>query len=464
MEKLPTPRLRNRRLETLSRKEVREIQTKGVQDLLQRAYANSSFYREHLQKAGIHPGSIRSLEEFSERVPFLTKQDLVKDQEQKPPYGTRLLVPERLVRLVHTTTGTSGLGQEFHALSKKDTELVAESICWSLTAQGMKRGDVVAVLWPVATMAGGLSAEMGIRRYGCNTVLLQLFDSKVRLSFMRRLNPHSIWATPAYFTRFTYLCQEEGIVPRRDFPRLKAIVMSTGSVPVSWVERMEDFWGCEFHDIFGATQTVPWVGYTCEKGLIHNGKRGVYHFQEHLAYVEIINPDTGKQVEYGEEGEPVLTTFAREAVPLIRFRTNDKVRLLPPDSCDCGRTVGCWEAGTATRYDEMIKMKGQNVWPSAVDEVMFHGPEIDEYRGRVFLDQDGKEQAKVSFEFRADVGPEVRRRITSGLREVMKAKIGVSVEFEEVPFGTIPRVDYKVRRWTDERIAGLERVEFLEKK
>ncbi|MDO8690729.1 MAG: AMP-binding protein, partial [Dehalococcoidia bacterium] len=343
MEKTPQTRFRNRQTETLTRREVEDAQLTGVQQLIERAYAKSSFYREHLDKAGVRPGSIRSLSEFSQRVPFLTKQDLVEDQEKHPPYGTRLLVPERQVWQVHTTTGTSGLGQEFHALTRRDVDMVAESICCSLSAQGMKRGDMVALLWPVATMAGGLAAEAGLRRYGCNAALLQIFDSKTRINFMRKLSPHSIWATPAYLTRLTYLCQEEGVVPRRDFPRLKAIVLSTGAIPVSWAQRMEEFWGCQLHDIYGATQSVPWVGYTCEKGVIHNGQRGVYHFPAHLAFVEVLDPVTGKQVAYGEEGEPVLTTFSRQAVPLIRFRTNDKVRLLPPDGCDCGRTVGCWE-------------------------------------------------------------------------------------------------------------------------
>ena len=457
-------RFRNRRMETLSRGEVKEIQLRGIQDLLQRAYARSTFYREHLDKAGVRPDSIRSLEEFSERVPFLTKQDLVRDQEQHPPYGSRLLVPESQVRQVHTTTGTSGLGQEFHALTKGDADLVAESLCCTLTAQGMKKGDMVALLWPVATMAGGLTAEMGLRRYGCNVALLQIFDTKTRINFMRKLSPHAIWATPAYLTRLTYVCQEEGIVPRSDFPRLKAVVLSTGAIPVSWAVRMEDFWGCKTFDIYGATQSVPWLAYTCEKGVIHGSRRGVYHFPEHLAHVEIIDPATGRHVAYGEEGEPILTTFSREAVPLIRFRTNDKVRLLPPDSCDCGRTVGCWEAGTITRYDEMIKMKGQNVWPSAVDEVLFSGPEIDEYRGRVFIDQDGKERASIKLEFRNEVDEAMKKRILEELPQAMKQKIGVSVDFEEVRFGTIPRVDYKVRRWTDERTSGLERVEFLEKR
>jgi phenylacetate-CoA ligase len=452
-------------METLSRKEVQEIQLRGIQDLLQRAYARSSFYREHLQRAGVRPEDIRSLEDFSERVPFLTKQDLVRDQQDNPPYGARLLVDGREVWQVHTTTGTSGMGQEAHALTREDADMVAESLCYSLTAQGMEPGDVVALLWPVATMAGGLTAEMGLRHYGCNTMLLQIFDSKTRISFMQKFSPHAIWATPAYLTRVTYLCQDEGIVPKRDFPRLKCIVLSTGAFPVSWAERMEDFWGCQLHDIYGATQTVPWLAYTCEKGVIHQGQRSVYHFPEHLAYVEVIDPATGRQVAYGEEGEPVFTTFCRQAVPLIRFRTNDKVRLLAPDSCDCGRTVGCWEVGTITRYDEMLKIKGQNVWPSAVDEVLFAGPEIDEYRGRVFIDQEGKEQAKISLEFRRDLtDPERKQQILRELPEIMKRKIGVSVDFEEVPFGTIPRVDYKVRRWTDERETGLERVEFLEKK
>ena len=170
-------------------------------------------------------------------------------------------------------------------------------------------------------------------------------------------------------------------------------------------------------------------------------------------------------VAYGEWGEPVVTTFSRAAMPLIRFRSNDRVKLLPPDLCDCGRTSrALWEVGTVSRYDDMIKIKATNVWPQTVDEAVFSFEEIDEYNGRVFIAEDGLEVAKVSIEFKkTPLDERAKADLIRKLSERIKEGTQVSMRVEEVPSGTLPRFEYKVRRWTDERVEGLERVKYLEK-
>ena len=161
----------------------------------------------------------------------------------------------------------------------------------------------------------------------------------------------------------------------------------------------------------------------------------------------------------------MITTFSRQAMPLVRFRSNDRVRLLPPDLCDCGRTsIALWEAGTISRYDDMIKIKATNVWPQTVDQAVFLFEEIEEYNGRVFIDENGREVARVSLEFKKlalddAAKADILRRLGAKIKEMTQ----VSMEVEDVPNGTLPRFEYKVRRWTDERIEGLERVRYIEK-
>jgi len=141
------------------------------------------------------------------------------------------------------------------------------------------------------------------------------------------------------------------------------------------------------------------------------------------------------------------------------------VRLLPPDLCDCGRTSrALWEVGTVSRYDDMIKIKATNVWPQAVDEAVFSFDEIEEYNGRVFIDENGQEVARVRLEFKKmalddSAKAAVLRRLGAKIKEITQ----VSMALEEVPYGTLPRFEYKVRRWTDERIEGLERVKYIAK-
>jgi phenylacetate-CoA ligase len=161
----------------------------------------------------------------------------------------------------------------------------------------------------------------------------------------------------------------------------------------------------------------------------------------------------------------VVTTFSRSAMPLIRFRSNDRVHKLPHDLCDCGRTSrALWEVGTVARYDDMLKIKATNVWPQTVDEAVFSFEEIEEYNGRVFIDENGQEIAKVSFEFKkTGLDEKVKSTIFNKLGRKIKATTQVSMQLEEVPHGSLPRFEYKVRRWTDERIEGLERVKYIEK-
>jgi phenylacetate-CoA ligase len=152
-------------------------------------------------------------------------------------------------------------------------------------------------------------------------------------------------------------------------------------------------------------------------------------------------------------------------MPLIRFRSNDRVRRLPHDLCDCGRTSrALWEVGTVARYDDMIKIKATNVWPQTVDDAVFSFEEIEEYNGRVFIDESGQEIARVSFEFKkAGLDDNAKNIILDRLAGKIKEMTQVRMQLEEVPHGSLPRFEYKVRRWTDERIKGLERVKYIEK-
>ena len=219
------------------------------------------------------------------------------------------------------------------------------------------------------------------------------------------------------------------------------------------------------HDIYGSTQLNLNYAVTCKYGAVPDGQFGCYHLADHFALVEVLDKQTDKPVNYGEWGEPVVTTFSRKAMPLVRFRTNDRVRLLPPDTCDCGRmSRALWEVGTVSRYDDMIKIKATNVWPQTVDDAVFSFDEIEEYNGRVFIADNGEEVVQLSIEFKkTGLEESVKAVIVGKLGEKIKAMTQVTMQLAEVPEGSLPRFEYKVRRWTDERIEGLQRVKFIEK-
>lgn len=453
----------NYQLETLPRDELKALQFRRLSQLIERVYYQNQFYRRLFDEARVRPAEIRSWDDFQKRIPFIDKKVLLKDQAEHPPYGWKLMVPEEEIRKIYITSGTSGIGQEFHPSTEKDFRSAAEVGFHFLTWAGMEKGDLNALFWPLATMAGGQIALGGLEQFGANPMVLGIFDSKTKIQRMREFKHHYIWATPVYLTRLTHLCQEMGVDPKREMSNLKGILLSTGAFPVEWAEEMEEFWGARVYDCYGTTQLRCVYASTCEKGVVHQGKRGSYHLAEYFALAEILDPDSGEPVKYGDEGEVVITNLAQDAAPMIRFRQGDKVRRLPPEACDCGRTWEVWEAGTIARYDDMLKIKGQNIWPLAVEEVIFAYKEVEEYNGHVYLGEGGAEEVAVAVEFKKDAAPAVKSRIVGALPNQLRDRTGVRMQVEEVAHGTIPRFEYKAIRWTDDRQKGLTKVKFTEK-
>jgi phenylacetate-CoA ligase len=451
-------------LETLSSEDLRNLQFEKSRQTLERAYHQSAFYRQRFDKANVKPDDFKTLEDIA-RFPFIDKQDLIKDQEQNPPFGCRVCVAPEKIRRINLTSGTSGMGQEVHCHEEESIWAANASTACHFAAIGLKEGDLSAVLYPLGTMTGGMLSYEGLRIFGATPLALAVFNTNQKIDTMKRFDVHHILTTPTYLSRITSICMEQGLTPSKTFPRIKGITLSTEPFPVAWALKMEEIWDTVIHDIYGSTQLNLNYAITCKYGAVPDGQFGFYHLADYFALVEILDKDSDQPVADGEWGEPVVTTFSRSAMPLIRFRSNDRVRRLPHDLCDCGRTSrALWEVGTVARYDDMIKIKATNVWPQTVDEAVFSFDEIEEYNGRVFIDENGQEIAKVSFEFKkAALDAKDKSAILHRLGGKIKEMTQVSMQLEEVPYGTLPRFEYKVRRWTDERIEGLERVKYIEK-
>ncbi len=452
-------------LETLSPDALKILQFEKTKQTLERAYHKSDFYRQRFDKAGVKPDDFKSLDDIA-RFPFIDKQDLIKDQEQHPPFGSRVCVGSQKIRRVNLTSGTSGMGQEVHCHEEESIRAANESTACHFAAIGLERGDLSAVLYPLGTMTGGMLSYEALRVFGATPLALAVFNTNQKIDIMQRFDVHHILTTPAYLSRITSICLEQGLNPGKTFSRLKGITVSTEPFPVAWALKMEDIWGTVIHDIYGSTQLNLNYAITCKYGAVPDGQFGTYHLADSFALVEVLDKGTDQPVAYGEWGEPVVTTFSRQAMPLVRFRSNDRVRLLPPDLCDCGRTSrALWEVGTVSRYDDMIKIKATNIWPQTVDEAVFSFDEIEEYNGRVYIDETGQEVARVSLEFKKTaLDNATKAAVLKQLGVKIKEMTQVSMALEEVPYGSLPRFEYKVRRWTDERIEGLERIKYIEKK
>ena len=279
-------------------------------------------------------------------------------------------------------------------------------------------------------------------------------EGEARLEMMRRFPPNFFSTGPVYLRRLTTICREMGIDPRRDFPALKAIKLGSFGFDVPWAREMEAFWGAKLIDTYASTQCGGGIASTCEHGTyLADGRRGMMHFPEHKVWAEVLNPQTGEPAREDEEGEVILTAFGREAMPILRFRTGDKVVFKSHRQCACGRPFDGIEAGTVSRYDTMLKIRGMNLWPEAVDAIVLAHPEIDEYNGRLSVADNGREVARVLVEFKATASSSAAHRahVLEQLRSQIKECTGVGMEVCEAASGEVERFAYKEKRWKDQR-------------
>jgi phenylacetate-CoA ligase len=453
----------NPRLETMSQQELRELQLRKLKSVVERAYHTIPFYQRLYQKHGVVPDDIGSLDEFANKIPFISKRDLLHDQEEHPPFGSRqaLGIPERSglvdVQAVHLTSGTSGIGQEVHFLSGLDVESSTMGWAFHVRWAGLVPGDRVFVTSPLTMTAGGQLKSKEMAKLGLVGFFVASYSTEEKVALMRRFSPHALIAMPAYLTRITVVCQEMGIMPRRDFPDLKVLLTAAGNYSIPWAAETESYWGVRLSEWYGSTQSGMNQCFSCERGVYAEpDRRGILHNLSHRVHSEILDPQTGAAVLAGEEGEVVITNLFREQFPVIRFKIADRARYLPADYCDCGRPFDGIEAGTIARWDDMLKIKGQNVWPDAVDSVLLSRSEVDEYQGVVYVDNQGRETVLVALQFKPSrqPSPEELAAYLKQCGNELRQQTGIGMHVVPAPSEGLPHFEMKARRWKDQRALG----------
>ncbi|HZQ27320.1 MAG TPA: AMP-binding protein [Acidimicrobiales bacterium] len=450
----------NPAIEHLSRERVLELQWRKLAFQLDHLFANNPFYAERFRAAGVKSGDITSLQAFTEAIPFCDKQDLLADQLAHPPYGLRLGVREDQVAMPFLTSGTSGIGQEAYGHTWSDallagTKYLEGPLWWA----GLRKGDRIFAMAPVATLAFGLMVQETLRLAGYQPFQTFVMDSAAKLQMMQRFPPAAIVATPAHLARLSSVAREMGIAPRDAFPTLKGLFVAGQAYPAELGPRLEELWGTKLYETYGSSQGNGHMAATCELGAVRpDGGRGALHIYEHRVLLEVIDPDTGEHVAPGEEGMAVITTFEIEGSPLVRFRTNDRARYLGHE-CSCGRPWAMIEAGSIGRYDDMVKVRGMNIWPQVVDDVVFAGGLVDEYVATISVDDGGLEQIDLTYALldstAAQMSEDARRDLAAGLVKQLKAKTNVTFKVREVARTDLPVFEFKAVRWHDRRTSDL---------
>ena len=421
----------------MEREELLKLQGKRVKSMVKRVYDSVPFYRKKLAEMGIEPGDITSIDDLK-KLPFTTKQDL----RDNYPFGLFTVPQSDIVRL-HASSGTTGKSTVV-GYTHNDVQMWSEVVARSLTMAGVGKTDIIQVAYGYGLFTGGLGLHYGAEKVGASVIPISGGNTKKQLQLMEDFGSTVIACTPSYAAYLGEALVEEKI--DRNKIKLRAGVF--GAEP--WTEEMrsqiEHLLGIKAYDIYGLSEIIgPGVSMECQC------QKGMHIFEDHFI-PEIINPDTGVVLPYGELGELVFTPATKEAMPLIRYRTRDLTRL-HADKCECGRTLVRMEKCVG-RSDDMLIIRGVNVFPSQVESVLL---EMSETKPHYLLVVDRENnldileiQVEIEEQFFSDEIKELE-----GLRQRIKANIastlGISATIRLVEPGTIERSMGKAQRVIDKR-------------
>ncbi len=340
--------------ETMPREALEAIQLRRLKATLELAYANVPFYRKKFEAAGIKPGEVTSLEDLGS-IPFTTKQDL----RDNYPFGMFAVPMDNVVR-IHASSGTTGQPTVV-GYTQRDVNTWSDLMARSLVAGGAGRGDIIHNAYGYGLFTGGLGVHYGAEKLGASVIPVSGGNTKRQVVIMKDFGPTILTATPSYTLHLAEVADEMGV----SFKELKFKFGIFGAEP--WSEKMreeiEDKLGLTAVDIYGLSEVIgPGVAIEC-----HEAKKGLHIFEDHFI-PEVIDPETGKRLSYGETGELVFTSVTKEAFPVIRYRTRD-ITSLNPEPCICGRTHVRMNK-VSGRTDDMLIIRGVNVFPSQIESVL----------------------------------------------------------------------------------------------
>jgi len=421
----------------LPRAELRQLQTERLRQTVRIAYDKVPLFRDRLAEVGIAPNDVRTLDDLV-RLPFITKTDL----HDAYPFGLFAVPMGEVVRL-HASSGTTGR-QVLVPYTRADLEMWTEAMIRSLALFGVGRGDVVQNAYSYGLFTGGLGIHCAAEAIGATVVPVSAGNVERQITVMRDFGTTVICCTPSFFLQVVDRAQELGV----DLRQLRVRVGVLGAEP--WSEpmrlRIQQAAGIEAFDLYGLAEIVgPGVAGECS---VHQG----LHVLEDHFFPEIIDPASGRPLPDGEEGELVLTTLSKQAMPMLRYRTGDMTAICP-GPCPCGRTLRRIRR-ISHRSDDLFIVRGVNVYPSQIESALLAVKGTLPHYQIVLTEQGDQERAEVQIE----VTPEMfsdRIGVLAELEEKLTRKIGqavgVHLDVRLVEPRTLVRSEGKARRILDQR-------------
>lgn len=397
-------------------------QVRELNRVLARA-RDTPFYRARL--SGL-PERVDSVAELA-RYPPTTKADVLADGLAHPPYGSRVRAGRRAIRHVVTTSGTSGAGQEIYPMDAEDEEVVHRMAARGFAWAGVDDDSVVLDTLPLTTTAAGQWYFHGLRLLGATVLCVGTYATERKLEELARFGADTIVGTPSYLLRMAVVAVERG-TPAAGLG-VRRLVVAGESWSEAWLSRLEALWAAPVFEQYGSTQRA--MAWSCPRGALPGGTRGALHALSDHGVYEVVDPESGAPVADGP-GELVITPFQSGASPLVRFRTGDRVVVAGP--CPCGRPGPRLVAGLADRFDFMVKVRGVNVWPEALDGAIFGVAGVREYTAAVARDDGGREALTVELELELDgADPHAAGAVVDAVRR----RVGLNADVVIVAPGSI---------------------------
>lgn len=423
--------------ECMDRQSLEKLQSERLVKLVEYEYNNVPAYRKKMDDAGVKPEDIKGIEDIT-KLPFTLKSDL----RDNYPFGL-FAVPIEKINRIHASSGTTGK-QTVVGYTKEDLDVWADCISRGLVSCGINPGDMVHIAYGYGLFTGGIGVHDGATKLGCSVVPASSGNTARQVTLIEDFKPDAICCTPSYALFLAEELRKKGHTP--DDISLKVGIF--GAEP--WSEAMrteiEKSLGIKACDIYGLSEIMgPGVACECEK------RQGM-HLQEDHFLVEVINPETGEHVKEGESGELVFTTLTKKGFPLVRYRTRDISRVIY-EKCSCGRTTARILKPSG-RSDDMLIIRGVNVFPSQVETVLMEFSETSPYY-MIYVDrQSNHDTMEVKVEMTEQFFSDKISDI-NGLEARLKARlnslIGLSIGVTLVEPGTLPRFEGKSKHVVDNR-------------
>jgi phenylacetate-CoA ligase len=412
-------------------------QARRLSELLRAIHGRNPFYTRKLGSAGIRPESLTFPRDFS-LLPFTTKQELIADQQQAPPWGSNLTEPIERYTRYHQTSSTTG--RPLRWLDTNETyQWTLE--CWKAVFDGAKvvAGDRIFFPFSFGPFLGFWTAFDAGSQIGAQCIPAGGMSSQARLTMIEALKPTVVCCTPTYALRLLEVAAEiQGGAGDLSSSSVRVLIVAGepgGSVP-STRGRIERGWGARVIDHHGLTEVGP-ISFECWES------PGGLHLNEAEYICEVLEPGSASPVADGQRGELVVTNLGRTASPLIRYRTGDIV-VRRSDPCRCGRAFARLDGGVLSRADDMVNVRGVNVYPTAVESVVRGFREIVEYRATVHTNGSLRE---LTLDIELMAGADGATSVTAQVVAALRDALGLTVPVRVVDAGTLPRFELKARRF-----------------